>query len=625
MKKGYQFLILVFLLFLPFCSVRTAPSRTPLVRAIVFKGPKVEINGRNALIKVGKKKLRFSGKITISTVAGKSYFSIELGRGKDPVALSPGEGDFVVKKGETYLLLHGKFLSKKEALEEISKIGRGIPVLLWERNEFPLRISLGNKTLKSSIVSIIPGEELLSINNNPYRGSLLIKEAAKGLEVINIVDIESFLAGCRPGILRYSSNFEALKAQAVVLRTLALEHEGKIEGRNFSYYGVEKESPVFVKAVRATRGEVITFKNSLAHTPYSLSCGGETEDGGLPYLKRVKCWDRPWIIIKSESSHFGTGINLVEALGLFTVEDPDAPITKSEAQQWLWSFSSFIKAGKFFPLDDELKISFLRALGQTIMLIKPAQTVEPLEYLIDLGIIDEDTIREKGFSQGDAAIFIYNALRALGKIRWENGEVRIKNGEVYVKGERIEDVKLFRNGNIGFTSAEKEILLDGEPIKFLRNTKGKISALEENGYSGDGEEIIWRKRYRADLLEKRLKEYIPLDDLQDLKIVKKTETGRVLALEVVGNESSYILRGSRITEALALPSNLFIIDREYDEDGNISGYFFCGRGNGEGIGMCAFGANRMAEEGKTYKEILSFYYQKTEIRGNYGRVKRGKK
>lgn len=625
MKKGFLFLTLVFLLFLPFCSVKTAPSRTPLVRVIIFKGSKVEIKGKNALIRVGKKKLRFSGKITLSTIGGKSYFSIELGRGESPEAFSPAEGDFIVKKGKTYLLLHGKFLSKKKALEEISRIGRGIPVLLWERNEFPLRISLGNQTLKSSIVTIAPGEELLRVNNKPYRGSLLVGEAAKGLEVINIVDIENFLAGCRPEILRHSSNFEALKAQAVVLRTLALEHEGKIEGRSFFYYGVEKESPAFVKAVRATKGEVITYKNSLAHTPYSLSCGGETEDGGLPYLKRVKCWDRAWTIIESQSSHFGTEINLVEALGLLNVEDPDAPLTKSKAQQWLWSFSSFIKAGKFFPLNDELKISFLRALGQTIMLIKPAQTVEPLEYLIDLGIIDEDTIREKGLSQGDAATFIYNALKALGKIRWEKGEVRIKNGNVYVNGERIEDVKLFRNGNIGFTSAEKEILLDGEPIKFLRDTSGKISALEENGYSGDGEEIIWRKRYSADLLEERLKEYIPLDDLQGLKIVKQTETGRVLALEVVGNESSYILRGPRITEALALPSTLFIIDREYDEDGNISGYFFCGRGKGEGIGMCSFGANRMAEEGKTYREIISFYYQGTEIRGNYGRVKRGKK
>ncbi|GEM_PF-2400061 len=625
MKKTYLLIILIPALFLSFCSTRTIPERPPLVRVSIFKGSRVEIKGKNALIKMGKKRLRYTGKIIISTRAGNSYFSIELGRGKSPEVLSPGEKDFVVKKGNTYLLLHGKFLSKEDALKEISRIGKGVPVLLWERKESPLRILMGNQVFKAPTAFITPGEELLRVNDKPYRGSLLIRESAKGLEIINVLDIESFLSGCRPEILKYSTNFEALKAQAVVLRTLALEQAGKIDGAEFKYFGVEKESPAFAKSVRATRGEVLFYKDTLAHTPYSLSCGGETEDGGLPYLKRVKCWDREWIILESQSSHFGTGINLVEALGLLTVDDPDAPITKSEAQQWLWSFSSFIKAKKFFPLSDDLKISFLRALGQTMMLVKPAQTVEPLEYLIDLGIIDEDTIREKDFTQGDAATFIYNSLKALGKIKWESGRVSIKKGEVYINGERIEDVKLFRNGNIGFTSAEKEILLDGEPIKFLRNLNGKISALEENGYSGDGEELIWRKRYRADLLEKRLKEYIPLDDLQDLKVAKQSETGRAVALEVVGNESSYILRGDRITEALALPSSLFIIDREYDEDGNISGYFFCGRGKGKGIGMCCFGAIRMSAEGMNYKEILSRFYQGTEIRGNYGRAKKRKK
>jgi len=40
--------------------------------------------------------------------------------------------------------------------------------------------------------------------------------------------------------------------------------------------------------------------------------------------------------------------------------------------------------------------------------------------------------------------------------------------------------------------------------------------------------------------------------------------------------------------------------------------------NGHGVGLSQMGANRMAEQGKTYKEILSFYYPGTTITGEYG-------
>ena len=34
---------------------------------------------------------------------------------------------------------------------------------------------------------------------------------------------------------------------------------------------------------------------------------------------------------------------------------------------------------------------------------------------------------------------------------------------------------------------------------------------------------------------------------------------------------------------------------------------------GHGVGMSQYGANGMAEEGKTYEEILAYYYQDIEI------------
>jgi stage II sporulation protein D len=40
---------------------------------------------------------------------------------------------------------------------------------------------------------------------------------------------------------------------------------------------------------------------------------------------------------------------------------------------------------------------------------------------------------------------------------------------------------------------------------------------------------------------------------------------------------------------------------------------FSGRGSGHGVGMCQAGAEEMAREGKNYREILSFYYPRTQL------------
>ncbi|HSN66812.1 MAG TPA: hypothetical protein VLS94_09230, partial [Fusibacter sp.] len=40
---------------------------------------------------------------------------------------------------------------------------------------------------------------------------------------------------------------------------------------------------------------------------------------------------------------------------------------------------------------------------------------------------------------------------------------------------------------------------------------------------------------------------------------------------------------------------------------------FYGHGYGHGLGMSQFGAKKMAEMGKTFEEILSFYYKDTQL------------
>lgn len=65
--------------------------------------------------------------------------------------------------------------------------------------------------------------------------------------------------------------------------------------------------------------------------------------------------------------------------------------------------------------------------------------------------------------------------------------------------------------------------------------------------------------------------------------------------------------GREIREKLKLPSSDFSIEQKGDY------FIFTTRGFGHGVGMSQYGANGMAEEGKTYDEIIAHYYKGVTI------------
>lgn len=85
--------------------------------------------------------------------------------------------------------------------------------------------------------------------------------------------------------------------------------------------------------------------------------------------------------------------------------------------------------------------------------------------------------------------------------------------------------------------------------------------------------------------------------------IRQTETGAVLSLQVGGVE----LTGVELRTLLGLRSTTFTIS--FTDDSVI----FSVTGYGHGVGMSQYGANVMAQEGKTYEEILTHYYTGTTI------------
>lgn len=128
-----------------------------------------------------------------------------------------------------------------------------------------------------------------------YRGSLrLMLRDDGGVDVINVVDVESYLKGVLRGEMPGSFHREAFRAQAIAARTYALYHcENAGRQRSWDvtatqssqvYVGMEGErrGSKAVAAVESTRGLVCVWDGgagpSLVCAFYSAVCGGCTRD-----------------------------------------------------------------------------------------------------------------------------------------------------------------------------------------------------------------------------------------------------------------------------------------------------------------------------------------------------------
>ncbi|MDR2676442.1 MAG: SpoIID/LytB domain-containing protein [Endomicrobium sp.] len=99
--------------------------------------------------------------------------------------------------------------------------------------------------------------------------------------------------------------------------------------------------------------------------------------------------------------------------------------------------------------------------------------------------------------------------------------------------------------------------------------------------------------------------------IKKIKIKGKTITGATNELEIFHSNGKLILNAYQfriIVDALQIKSHYFYhIERDGDN------FCFKGKGWGHKVGLCQWGAKTMAENGKSYKDILSYFYPGTEI------------
>jgi len=186
------------------------------------------------------------------------------------------------------------------------------------------------------------------------------------------------------------------------------------------------------------------------------------------------------------------------------------------------------------------------------------------------------------------------------------------------------DAFLFRYLGERAYSVASVALVGGEPVTYHLAANGQIDFLEvkpaANGAAADRFSPFanWTRGLSVAQVQARLARAAKgIGPIVDLRVASRGASHRVTDLEIVGASGTAHVRGGRIRSALGLREQLFVIDREYDDDGRVKEFVFTGRGWGHGVGMCQVGAYGLAKQGWTAEQILKNYYTGIELTRMY--------
>lgn len=179
----------------------------------------------------------------------------------------------------------------------------------WEKSTARIILSSngGDKIASAQPLRLVPDakDQLFRIGSRDYTGLIEVYPGKSGIEIYNLVDLETYVAGVLAGESIPGWHLEALKAQAVAARTYALRQANRHKSYDFcdqphcQRYVGRTQDPAFNEAVQATKNEVITYDSKLIWAFYHSNSGGRTENnediwGGeaLPYLRSVEGYDQ---------------------------------------------------------------------------------------------------------------------------------------------------------------------------------------------------------------------------------------------------------------------------------------------------------------------------------------------
>lgn len=233
------------------------------------------------------------------------------------------------------------------------------------------------------------------------------------------------------------------------------------------------------------------------------------------------------------------------------------------------------------------------------------------------------------------------------------------NAAVQTKGQVLKNSDgltptYFFSTSCGHTSSAEDVWYDGSESKeesavtvFLSDQSVRLNLQEESDFrkfiqQEDGityyEEDLpwfrWKVFIEDETIENRVLEICGenIGNLQAMDVLERGKSGVSKTLHIKGNLGECAVYGEyRIRQILSpidaelipqtgesvtgwemLPSGYFYMD-ELIENGQCEGYMIYGGGYGHGCGMSQNGAMKMAELGKSYEEILNYFFPDSKL------------
>lgn len=172
-------------------------------------------------------------------------------------------------------------------------------------------------------------------------------------------------------------------------------------------------------------------------------------------------------------------------------------------------------------------------------------------------------------------------------------------GQVLTYNDRL--IEAVYSSSSGGHTANNEDVWQSSPYPYLRGKRDPWDSLSPNH--------SWEVSIKTDELHRALENALRLN-LEHVEVAEQGSDGRVIAIglnpkrgrthTIAADEFRRIIRSS--LGEMRLKSTRFDLDKKRGR------YVFTGSGFGHGVGLSQYGAHGMALAGKSYTEILHFYY-----------------
>lgn len=211
---------------------------------------------------------------------------VGLASGRASLTITPAGGKATVQTGSS---------------KTITLAANTAAAIRWQDGAF----LVGREKLRSEVLVIRPAAKAgeLSLDGRRYRGALELRHKSGGLTAVNIVPVDDYLRSVVPEEMPVDWPAEAIKAQSVAARSFALASRGRHASEGYDlcttthcqlYTGTAAKKSASNAAIKATRGEVLTYGGKPIEALFHTDSGGMTENSEdvwgshVPYLRAVK-------------------------------------------------------------------------------------------------------------------------------------------------------------------------------------------------------------------------------------------------------------------------------------------------------------------------------------------------